>query len=98
MSVNENDWDAIDLQNKRDFFSDAWKEVYGSRPGRINYDWFKSLTNEETPSGPNLSIILMSTTFQKKSPIFFEGCIKIILYNSSKYHLLTKKLYKGLFN
>ena len=47
MSVDENDWDAIDLQNKIDFFSDAWKEVYGSRPGRINYDWFKSLTNED---------------------------------------------------
>ena len=58
----------------------------------------RSLNSDETPSGPNLSIILRSMIFQKKRPIFFEGSINIKLYNSSKYHLLIKKLYKGLFD
>ena len=35
------------LQNQMDFFSDCWKEVYGSRPGRINYDWFKSMSYKD---------------------------------------------------
>ena len=34
------------------------------------------LINNEIPSGPNLSIILISIVFQKKSPIFFEVLIK----------------------
>ena len=50
------------------------------------------LINDEIPSGPNPSIIFTSKNFQRNNPIFFEGLINKISYNSSKYHLLTKKL------
>jgi hypothetical protein len=52
---------------------------------------------EEIPSGPKPSIIVPSQNFHKNKPSFFEDLINNTSYNSSKYHLLTKKLYKGLF-
>ncbi len=52
---------------------------------------------EEIPSGPKPSIIVPSQNFHKNRPSFFEDLINNTSYNSSKYHLLTKKLYKGLF-
>ena len=52
--------------------------------------------NEEIPSGPKPSINLPSQNFHKKRPIFLHGLINITSYSSSKYHLLIKKLYKGL--
>ena len=38
-----------------------------------------------------------SQNFHKNKPSFFEDLINNTSYNSSKYHLFTKKLYKGLF-
>ena len=29
------------------FYSDIWKEIYGSRPGIEYYEWFMSLSSEE---------------------------------------------------
>jgi len=29
------------------FYSDIWKEIYGSRPGIECYKWFMSLSSEE---------------------------------------------------
>ena len=52
---------------------------------------------EEIPSGPKPSIMVPSQNFHKNKPSFFEDLIKKTSYNSSKYHLFTKKLYKGLF-
>ena len=51
---------------------------------------------DEIPSGPKPSIIVTSQNFHKNKPIFFEDLMNNTSYNSSKYHLLTKKLYKGL--
>ena len=55
------------------------------------------LINFDKPSGPYLSIVLISPLFQKNKPIFFTGITKIKLYNSSKYHLFNKNLYIELF-
>ena len=52
---------------------------------------------EEIPSGPKPSIIVPSQNFHKNNPIYFEDLININSYNSSKYHLLNKNLYRGLF-
>ena len=52
---------------------------------------------DEIPSGPKPSINFPSKNFQKNKPSFFEGFIKMTSYNSSKYHLLTRNLYNGLF-
>ena len=43
-------------------------------------------------------MVLTSPFFQKNNPTFFSGSTKIKLYNSSKYHLFIKKLYKVLYN
>ena len=52
---------------------------------------------DEIPSGPKPSIIVPSQNFHKNKPSFFEDLTNNTSYNSSKYHLFNKKLYKGLF-
>ena len=53
---------------------------------------------DEIPSGPNPSIIVPSKNFHKNKPKRFEDLMNKNSYNSSKYHFLTKKFYKGLFS
>ena len=52
---------------------------------------------EEIPSGPKPSIMVPSKNFHKNKPRRLEDLINKTSYNSSKYHLFNKKLYKGLF-
>ena len=47
---------------------------------------------EEMPSGPKPSIMVPSQNFHKNKPSFFEDLINNTSYNSSKYHLFTKKI------
>ena len=47
---------------------------------------------DETPSGPTPSIKAPSPPFQSTGPIAKAGRTKILSYNSSKYHLLSREL------
>ena len=44
------------------------------------------------PSGPKPSITFLSKDSHKNLPAFFKGVTKTKSYNSSKYHLFSKKL------
>ena len=51
--------------------------------------------NHEIPFGPKPSIVFSSPFFQKRFAILKKDLTKIILYNSSTYHLFFDIEYNG---
>ena len=88
-------------KNKSKDVENFWKLARGSSLSFIDQAWNDHLSEmDNLRSGIGLRAMGQRdplVEYQNEGYQFFEDLINNISYNSSKYHLLTKKLYKGLF-